>query len=60
MESVKTFTGTDQFLLSQVELSEASLHGDDHVQILVDAQKSSKIMKDIAELIGKYPMLNDK
>jgi hypothetical protein len=27
---------------------------------LVDAQKSSKIMKDIAELIGKYPVLNDK
>jgi len=27
---------------------------------MVDAEKSSKIMKDIAELIGKYPVLDDK
>jgi hypothetical protein len=34
--------------------------GHDHVQIMVDAQTSTKILKDIAGVVGKYPTLKNE
>jgi len=34
--------------------------GHDHVQIMVDAQTSAKILKDIARVVAKYPTLNSE
>ena len=34
--------------------------GHDHVQIMVDAQTSAKILKDIARVVAKYPTLRSE
>jgi hypothetical protein len=34
--------------------------GHDHVQIMVDAQTSAKILKDIARVVAKYPTLKSE
>jgi hypothetical protein len=34
--------------------------GHDHVQIMVDAKTSTKILKDIARIVGKYPKLKSE
>jgi hypothetical protein len=34
--------------------------GHDHVQIMVDAQTSAKILKEIARVVAKYPSLKSE